>query len=134
LNTEKKKSISNNNHQCNGKKPVGENERAQFPEARFILSILAQEHGEEGRVFSLWDIKEAYIHLGVQFEQERVLHYLHHLVEEEFVEERENDTQFRIPVGLIRGWLQKAWPPEKVVRVQKLAKVRQGNEAVHSHA
>jgi hypothetical protein len=51
------------------------------------------------------------------------LQCIHHLVREEFVEEYENDTQFRILVGLIRGWLQKAWPPEKVVRVEKLAKV-----------
>jgi hypothetical protein len=47
---------------------------------------------------------------------------MQHLVREEFIEESENATQFRIPVGLIRGWLQKAWPPEKVVRIEKLAK------------
>jgi outer membrane protein assembly factor BamB len=99
------------------------NERAQFPEARFILSVLAQVQGEEERVFSLGDIKEIYTQHGLLFEQERVLQYIHHLVQEEFVEKYEHDTQFRIPVGLIRGWLQKTWPPEKVVRVEKLAKV-----------
>ena len=99
------------------------NELAPFPEARFILSVLAQEQSEEGRIFSFGDIKEAYIRQGLQFEQERVLQCIHHLVKEEFVEEHDNDTQFRIPVGLIRGWLRKAWPPEKVVRVEKLAKV-----------
>jgi hypothetical protein len=99
------------------------NERAYFPEARFILSVLAQVQGEEERVFSLGDIKEVYTQHGLQFEQERVLLCMRHLVQEEFVEEYENATQFRIPVGLIRGWLQKAWPPERVVRVEKLAKV-----------
>src|SRR5215469_6222928 len=37
------------------------NELAKFPEARFVLSVLAQEQGEEGRTFSLGDVKEAYI-------------------------------------------------------------------------
>lgn len=99
------------------------NELAKHPEASFILSVLAQEQSEEGRFFLLGDIKDAYIRQGLPFEQESVLQCIHHLVKEEFVEERENDTQFRIPVGLVRGWLQKAWPPEKVMRVEKLKKV-----------
>jgi hypothetical protein len=98
------------------------NELAPFPEARFILSILAQEQSEEEHVFSLGDIKETYIWQGLPFEQERVLQCIHHLVQEEFVEVYEHDTQFRIPVGLVRGWLRKAWPPEKVMRVEKLGK------------
>jgi outer membrane protein assembly factor BamB/HEAT repeat protein len=99
------------------------NELARLPEAHFILSVLAQEQSDEGRVFSFGDVKEAYMRQGLYFEQERVLRCMQHLVREEFVEESENATQFRIPVGLIRGWLQKAWPPEKVVRIEKLAKV-----------
>jgi hypothetical protein len=93
------------------------------PAARFVLSVLAQDQGEEGRIFSLADIKEEYEKQGLLFEEEKVLQLLHYLIQEEFIEEILDDMQFRIPVGLIRAWLRKVWPPKKVARAVKLEKM-----------
>jgi outer membrane protein assembly factor BamB len=82
----------------------------------FILSILAQEKGEEGRIFSLADIKDGFEAQGRHFDRGKVTKALNELVEEGFVEEESDGTQFRIPVGLTRAWLRKVKPPERVAR------------------
>lgn len=92
------------------------------PEEQFLLSILAQDRGEEGRVFSLADLKEEYDEQGLVYSQEEVMELLQHLVHEDFIEERLNGKQFRIPVGLIRAWLREEWPPEKVASRKQFSK------------
>ena len=91
------------------------------PTERFLLSILAQEQGEEGRTFSLNDIRMMYDTEGVVYEQRKVMAALHKMVRDDFVEERRDGTQYRIPVGLLKEWLYKAKSPERVVREEALS-------------
>jgi hypothetical protein len=90
------------------------------PTEQFLLSILAQGKGGEERVFSLADIKQEYYQQGQEalYNRNDVLDVLRDLREKEIVEARQNETQFRVPVGLIKAWLRKTWPPERVIRVQ----------------
>ncbi|WP_161977980.1 HEAT repeat domain-containing protein [Dictyobacter kobayashii] len=89
------------------------------PLEHILLSILAQEKGEEGRIFSLSDISAEFDAQGINYEQEKVLSALHHLAVEDIVEERFNGTQFRIPIGLVKEWLRKMKPPERVIREEQ---------------
>lgn len=88
---------------------------------RFLLSILAQEKGEDGRVFSFNDIRAAYDMEGIVYEQQKVMTALSKMVRDDFLEERRDGTQYRIPVGLLKEWLRKAKSPERVVREEGLA-------------
>jgi outer membrane protein assembly factor BamB len=90
------------------------------PTEQFLLSILAQGKGGEDRVFSLADIKQEYYQQGQEtvYDRNNVLAALRDLEEKEIVEARQNETQFRVPVGLIKAWLRKTWPPERVLRAQ----------------
>lgn len=84
------------------------------PEERFLLSILAQRGGDEGRL-SLADIEEEYKRYGLPYRHDRVLEALHHLISEDVVEGFVNGTQYRILVGLTNEWLRKEKSPERVL-------------------
>jgi outer membrane protein assembly factor BamB len=99
------------------------------PDERFLLSILAQEKDEEGRAFSLNDIRMEYDREGIIYEQQTVIAALHKMVRDDFVEERRDGTQYRIPVGLLKEWLRKAKSPERVVREEGLDEVEAGEES-----
>ncbi len=86
------------------------------PTEKLILSLLAQEGGEEGRVFSLNDIYRKFEVFGVLYEPREVTEALSRLVKGSFVEESFDGVQYRIPVGLIKAWLRKEKPPARVVR------------------
>src|SRR5437879_8477545 len=94
------------------------------PVERIVLSILSQDKDEDDqgqvRFFSLIDIRSYYDHQGFVFESEKVLASLHHLVQEDILEERLDGTQFRIPVGFIRAWWHINYPLERVLREEKL--------------
>ena len=96
------------------------NQEHQSTTKHFILSILAQEKGEEGRIFSLADIKDGFEAQGRRFERDVITKALNDLAEEGFVEQYSDGIQFRIPVGLMRAWLRRVKPPERVVREEPL--------------
>jgi outer membrane protein assembly factor BamB len=89
------------------------------PTEKLVLSLLAQEKGEEGHVFSLNDIQREFDAYGAPFVHRDVVEALRKLSRGDFVEEHFNGTQYRIPVGLIKAWLRKDEPPERVVREEK---------------
>ncbi len=86
------------------------------PVEKLILSLLAQEKGQEGRVFSLNDIYRQFDALSVLYEQKQVTGALNRLVKGSFVEESFDGVQYHIPVGIIKAWLRKEKPPGRVVR------------------
>ncbi len=90
------------------------------PTGKFILSLLAQEKGEEGRVFTMNDIREEFDVQGIPYEKKAVTEALEELRREDIIEARLDGTQFRIPVGLTKEWLRRAKPPERVVREELL--------------
>ena len=83
---------------------------------RFLLSVLAQDKGEDGRIFTLSDIYTELDAQGVPYEQDKVTKALQNLVREDIIEEFQNGAQFRLPVGLVKEWLRKVKPPERVIR------------------
>jgi hypothetical protein len=86
------------------------------PIERLVLSLLAQERGKEGRIFTLNDVRRAFDSYGVDYEHRKVVEALARLSRGDFVEEAFDGIQYRIPVGLIKAWLRKDKPPERVVR------------------
>jgi hypothetical protein len=50
------------------------------------------------------------------YEQEKVSDALKDLVREDLIEELNNGKQFRLPIGLVKEWLSKMKPPERVLR------------------
>lgn len=91
------------------------NQSSSFLE-HFLLSVLAQDKGEDGRIFTLSDIYTEFDAQGVPYEQEKVTSTLQDLVREDLIEELRNGMQFRLPVGLVKEWLRKVKPPERVIR------------------
>ena len=83
---------------------------------RFLLSVLAQDKGEDGRIFTLSDIYTELDAQGVPYEQDKVTKALQNLVREDIIEEFQNGAQFRLPLGLVKEWLRKVKPPERVIR------------------
>jgi AAA+ ATPase superfamily predicted ATPase len=86
------------------------------PLERLLLSILAQDEGEEGRIFTHSDLYQEFERLGIPYEQEKVTAALQDLVREDIIEERLNGMQHRIPIGLVKEWLRKEKPPARVIR------------------
>ncbi len=86
------------------------------PIEKLALSLLAQEREAEGRVFALNDIRRAFDEYGVPYEQKDVREALNKLKRGDFVAEKFDGSQYYIPVGLLKAWLRKEKPPERVVR------------------
>jgi outer membrane protein assembly factor BamB len=86
---------------------------------KLVLSLLAQEKGEEGRIFTLNDIQRDFDEYGVQYVHKDVIKALSKLSRGDFIEEEFDGVQYRMPVGLIKAWLRKDKPPERVVREEK---------------
>jgi outer membrane protein assembly factor BamB len=89
------------------------------PIEKLVLALLAQEKGEEGRIFSLNDIQRDFDAYGVQYTHQDVIEALRRLTQGDFIEEAFDGVQYRIPVGLLKSWLRKDKPPERVVREEK---------------
>jgi hypothetical protein len=90
-------------------------------EERLILSIVAQEGGEEGRALSLKKIKEVYQHHGLFYHHETILHAIERLIEADIVERIAEGTHFRVPIGLIRKWLLEVKPLRRVLQEENFA-------------
>jgi outer membrane protein assembly factor BamB len=86
------------------------------PLEHFLLSVLAQDKDEDGRLFTLSDICTEFDAQGVQYEQDKVTKAFQNLVREEIVEEFRNGTQYKLPIGLVKEWLRKVKPPERIIR------------------
>jgi len=89
------------------------------PIEKLVLSLLAQEKGEDGRIFTLNDIQRNFDECGVQYVHKDVIEALRKLSRSDFIEETFDGVQYRMPVGLIKAWLRKDQPPERVVREEK---------------
>lgn len=90
------------------------------PLERFILSILAQARGEEGQVVSSNDIWHAFEAQDVCYSKEKVRAALDTLVRAGFIVEDGGGAQFKITVGLVKEWLRRDKPPQRVVREEQL--------------
>lgn len=86
------------------------------PTEKLLLSLLAQEKQAEGRIFTLNDIRRDFDTYGVLYEPRTVIEALSKLKRGELIEERADGLQYYIPVGLIKAWLCKEKPPERVIR------------------
>jgi len=84
-------------------------------EERLILSILTQEGGDEGRSLSLTDIEEIYEAYSLPYDRAKILLSLEDLIEGDIVAGVSEGTRFRIPVGLMRRWIQEVKPLRKVM-------------------
>lgn len=82
----------------------------------FLLSILAQDKGEDGRVFTFSDIYTELDAQGFPYDQEEITAALQNLVREDIIEELYDGTRYRLPVGLVKEWLRKMKPPERVLQ------------------
>lgn len=89
-------------------------------EERLVLSVVAQEGGDEGRLLSLADIEEAYRHYGLPYDHERILRALQNLIEGDIIEDASEGTRFRVPVGLTRRWLREAKSLRRVMLEENL--------------
>lgn len=90
--------------------------QSSSPLQRFLLSVLAQDKGDERRAFTFTDLYTEFDAQAVPYEQEKVIAALQELVREDIVEESHNGARFRLPVGLVKEWLRKTKPPERVVQ------------------
>lgn len=80
---------------------------------RYVLAIMAEPGGEEGRSLSLVEIEVLYKYHALPYKREAVLHSLRSLVERDMVEKVSNAAdedvspyeRYRLPVGLIREWI-----------------------------
>ncbi|HEX7733293.1 MAG TPA: PQQ-binding-like beta-propeller repeat protein [Ktedonobacteraceae bacterium] len=91
------------------------------PKERLILSLLAQELGEEGRVFTLNDIQQSFNAYHIPCERKQLVETLQTLSKSDFIQEMDNGNQYRILVGLLKAWLRKYEPPERVVREERFS-------------
>ncbi|GCF06473.1 outer membrane protein assembly factor BamB family protein [Dictyobacter arantiisoli] len=83
---------------------------------RFLLSVLAQDKGEDGRIFTFSDIYAECDVQGFHYEQQKIVAALQNLVREDLIEELHHGAQYRLPVGLFKEWLRKAKSPERVLQ------------------
>ncbi len=90
------------------------------PEERVALSALAAGGKEDGRWLTLDEIFELFQRYHLPIKREALLVNLRTLVDADIVESNSNDywgtmldsSRFRVPVGLTRRWLIRAWPLE----------------------
>ncbi|HEY0757501.1 MAG TPA: PQQ-binding-like beta-propeller repeat protein [Ktedonobacteraceae bacterium] len=86
---------------------------------RLVLALLAQGKGQIRDVVSLTDLQKAFDSYGVQFERRNVIKALENLTRGDFVREAQDGVQYSVPLGLLKAWLRKEKPPERVVREVK---------------
>ncbi|MBA2395841.1 MAG: PQQ-binding-like beta-propeller repeat protein [Ktedonobacteraceae bacterium] len=72
---------------------------------RIVLSILAQEGGEDRRLLSPIDIEEIYTSHGLAYNHNEVLQALSGLREKDVIEISSNNTRFRVLLSLAQRWL-----------------------------
>jgi hypothetical protein len=96
------------------------------PLEKLILSLLAQEQGQEELVFSLNDIYHSFDVHSIAYEHRELTEALSKLVKGSFVEESFDGVQYRILVGLIKAWLRKEKPPARVIREENFFASDQG--------
>jgi UDP-2,3-diacylglucosamine pyrophosphatase LpxH len=87
---------------------------------RLVLSVIAQEGRDEGLSASPSDIEKVYRHYGLAYDHESVMRAIQSLIGRDIIEEVSEGTRFRVPVGLIRGWLREAKPLRRVMLQEKL--------------
>src|SRR5579875_2579370 len=90
-------------------------------EGHLVLSIVAQEGGEEGQSLSLNEIKEVYQANGLLYHHETVLQTLEKLIEADIIERVAEGMRFRIPIGLVRKWLLADKPLRRVLLEENLS-------------
>jgi hypothetical protein len=90
------------------------------PEERAVLSIMAQEGGEEGRHLSASDIEGICRDYGMSCERKIVGLALQKLARADIIEEIAEGGRFRISVGLTRRWVREAKPLRKVMQEENL--------------
>ena len=73
--------------------------QSSSPLEHFLLSVLAQDKDEDGRLFTLSDISTEFDAQGVPYEQDKVTNALQNLVREDIVAEFRNGTQYKLPIG-----------------------------------
>ncbi len=89
-------------------------------EERILLSILAQEGGEERRLLSLADIEEVYEHHGLLYNQKKVLQALRELTQNDIIESASKGTHFRILLALSQRWLRETKSLRRVMLEENL--------------
>jgi len=89
------------------------------PTERLVLALLAQEKGQRRDVVSLTDLWRDFDTYGLQFKHKDVTRALENLTRDDFVREAQDGVQYSIPLGLLKAWLRKEKPPERVVREVK---------------
>jgi outer membrane protein assembly factor BamB len=87
---------------------------------RILLSILAQEGGEDQRLLSLIDIEEIYISHGLAYDHKKVLQALSGLREKDIIENSANNTRFRVLLGLSQRWLRETKSLRRVMLEENL--------------
>lgn len=90
------------------------------PEERALLSIIAQEGGEEGRYISLTDFERVYQDNGLIFRRENVIRALHNLHGGDFITEASHENRYKISVGLTRAWLRETKPLHRIILEENL--------------
>jgi hypothetical protein len=79
----------------------------------YVLAIMAELGGDEGRSLSLVEIEQHYRYYALLYKREAVLHSLKGLAERDIVEKVLNSVdeeassyeRYRLPVGLVREWI-----------------------------
>ncbi|MBE3560287.1 MAG: PQQ-binding-like beta-propeller repeat protein [Ktedonobacteraceae bacterium] len=89
-------------------------------EERILLSIIAQEGGDEGQNVSLTDIERVYRENALPYRHKNVLQALRNLLDGDFIVEAPPEDRFKIPVGLTRTWLRKEKPLQRVIVEENL--------------
>ncbi len=95
-------------------------------EEHILLAILAEAGGADGRSLSMIEIEEQYRLYHIRYARETVVATLKGMAAKDILEKtlgsaRENGTgedRYRIPVGLIRGWLRNTRPIAQLIREQ----------------
>ena len=90
------------------------------PQERAVLSIMAQEGGEEDRHLSLSDVEAICHDYGMSYERKTLGQALQKLVQADIIEEIAEESRFRISVGLTRRWVRETKPLRKVIQEENL--------------
>lgn len=89
-------------------------------EERLVLSIMAQEGGDEGRSLSLKDIEEVYQNYGLPYNHVSIMEALEKLIDKDIVDSVSEGTRFKILIGLTRRWLRDTKSLKRVMMEENL--------------
>ena len=93
----------------------------QLPlQERLVLSIIAQEGGDEGKSLSPGDIKEVYHNFGLSYDHKTVLDALESLVRADIAASVSEATRFKVPTGLLHRWLRETKRLKRVLLEENL--------------